>query len=371
MRPEFGCRLADYVFAPANATTAGQLANEVRAALERWEPRIDVGDVDIGFDAAGSGIVYIDVHYQIRGDNDPRNLVFPFYVIPEEQPGELTAASGECMTMPLPAPNLDDRHFQDLVDDAKRLVQQRCPEWTDHNVSDPGVTLIEAFAQMVDQLIYRLNRVPDRHYVKFLDLLGVQLFPPTAATGTVTFWLSAPQPHAVVVRAETEVATPRTDIEEPVVFATTAELQIVPCELRRVATQPAAQDAVGPDQHGWRTGSCRASPTCPGRRRAAHRAVRRRAVLRGAAAVRLPGPRRRHRPAEPAADLGGVERRGLEPRARSSTTTRAASTARATSSCTCPPPTGPRSSPGSGPAGCAAGSCGRTADQPAYTRDAR
>src|SRR5437879_7260937 len=78
------------------------------------------------------------------------------------------------------------------------------PEWTDHNVSDPGVTLIEAFAQMVDQLIYRLNRVPDRHYIKFLDLLGVQLFPPTAATGTVTFWLAAPQPAAVVVRAETE-----------------------------------------------------------------------------------------------------------------------------------------------------------------------
>ena len=146
--------------------------------------------------------------------------------------------------MPLPAPNLDDRRFQDLVDDAKRLVQQRCPEWTDHNVSDPGVTLIEAFAQMVDQLIYRLNRVPDRHYVKFLDLLGVQLFPPTAATGTVTFWLAAPQPAAVVVRAQTEVATPRTDVEEPVVFGTTAELQVAPCELHRVATQAAGADAV-------------------------------------------------------------------------------------------------------------------------------
>jgi predicted phage baseplate assembly protein len=144
--------------------------------------------------------------------------------------------------MPLPTPNLDDRRFQDLVDDAKRLVQQRCPEWTDHNVSDPGVTLIEAFAQMVDQLIYRLNRVPDRHYIKFLDLLGVQLFPPTAATGTVTFWLAAPQPAAVVVRAETEVATPRTDVEEPVVFGTTEELQVLPCELRCVATQAAGRD---------------------------------------------------------------------------------------------------------------------------------
>ena len=79
--------------------------------------------------------------------------------------------------MALPVPNLDDRRFQDLVDDAKRLVQQRCPEWTDHNVSDPGVTLIETFAWMTDQLLYRLNRVPDRHYVKFLELIGVQPLP--------------------------------------------------------------------------------------------------------------------------------------------------------------------------------------------------
>ncbi len=137
----------------------------------------------------------------------------------------------------LPAPNLDDRRFQDLVDDAKRLVQQRCPEWTDHNVSDPGVTLIEAFAQMVDQLIYRLNRVPDLHYVKFLELIGVELRPPAAARGTVTFWLSAPQPQPVLVRAETEVATPRTDIHEPIVFGTTRDLQIVPCSFAHAATQ--------------------------------------------------------------------------------------------------------------------------------------
>ncbi len=72
------------------------------------------------------------------------------------------------------APNLDDRHFQDLVDDARRRVQRNCSRWTDHNISDPGITLIEAFAYMVDQLIYRLNRVPDRNYIKFLELMGLQ-----------------------------------------------------------------------------------------------------------------------------------------------------------------------------------------------------
>src|SRR3954470_17210177 len=115
--------------------------------------------------------------------------------------------------MALPAPDLDDRGFQDFVDEAKLLVQRRCPEWTDHNVSDPGVTLIEAFAQMADQIVYRLNRVPDRNHVKFLELLGLDLRPPSAARGEVTFWLSAPQPQVVLVRADTEVATPRTDIE--------------------------------------------------------------------------------------------------------------------------------------------------------------
>src|ERR1700754_1802147 len=109
--------------------------------------------------------------------------------------------------MTLPVPDLDDRRFQDLVDEAKRLVQQRCPEWTDHNVSDPGVTLIETFAYLVDQLLYRLNRVPDKNYIAFLDLLGIRLFPPTAAGSDVDFWLSAPQPDVVTLPPGTEVTT--------------------------------------------------------------------------------------------------------------------------------------------------------------------
>src|SRR5450432_2415434 len=138
--------------------------------------------------------------------------------------------------MALPVPNLDDRRFQDLVDDAKRLVQQRCPGWTDHNVHDPGVTLIETFAFMTDQLLYRLNRVPDRVYVKFLDLIGVRLFPPTAARAAATFWLSAPVPDDVLVPAGAEIATPRASGGEPVSFTTTAELRIVSATRSRVAS---------------------------------------------------------------------------------------------------------------------------------------
>lgn len=140
--------------------------------------------------------------------------------------------------MSLPAPNLDDRRFQQLVDDAKRLVQQRCPEWTDHNVSDPGVTLIEAFAGMLDALHYRLNRVPDRHYVKFLELIGVSLFPPTAAEVPVTFWLSAPQPDVVEIPISTEVTTLRTEREEAIAFTTREPLRMPPCSVTHLAAAP-------------------------------------------------------------------------------------------------------------------------------------
>ena len=84
MRPDFGCRIHDFVFAEASATTAGQIAAEVRASLARWEPRIDVDDVDVNAEPSDQSLLYIDVRYHIRHRNDPRNLVFPFYTIPPE-----------------------------------------------------------------------------------------------------------------------------------------------------------------------------------------------------------------------------------------------------------------------------------------------
>lgn len=146
--------------------------------------------------------------------------------------------------MALPVPNLDDRRFQDLVDDAKRLVQQRCPEWTDHNVSDPGVTLIETFAWMTDQVLYRLNRIPERNYIKFLELIGVRLFPPTAARAAITFWLAGPQPGTIHIRPGTQAATVRTEADEAIVFTTVGDLPIVPCTLSRLASSLAGEKEV-------------------------------------------------------------------------------------------------------------------------------
>jgi predicted phage baseplate assembly protein len=147
--------------------------------------------------------------------------------------------------MAIPAPDLDDRRFQELVDDAKRFVMQRCPEWTDHNVSDPGVTLIETFAHMTDTLLYRLNRVPDRLYIKFLELMGLQLFPATSARTGVTFWLSGPATAPLTIPQNTRVATRRTDVDDALVFSTAAALPIVPVALAKVLTRRPHRDSDG------------------------------------------------------------------------------------------------------------------------------
>ncbi|MFJ2112272.1 putative baseplate assembly protein [Streptomyces sp. NPDC087850] len=146
--------------------------------------------------------------------------------------------------MALPSPNLDDRRFQQFVDDAKRYIQQRAPEWTDHNVSDPGVTLIETVAHMADQVVYRLNRVPEKNHLAFLDLIGITLFPPSAARADVTFWLSAPQEHPVLLATGTEVATGRSESEEAVVFATEHELTVLPCELSYLVVQREGEEII-------------------------------------------------------------------------------------------------------------------------------
>src|SRR3954447_11852872 len=85
MRPEFGARLAQFVFASGDATTAGLVAAEVQTALTRWEPRVVVEQVVVSTDADEPATLWIDIAYSVRSTNDRRNLVFPFYVIAERE----------------------------------------------------------------------------------------------------------------------------------------------------------------------------------------------------------------------------------------------------------------------------------------------
>jgi predicted phage baseplate assembly protein len=128
----------------------------------------------------------------------------------------------------LPEIVLDDRQFQDLVNEARVRVARRCPEWTDHNVSDPGITLIELFAWLTETLVYRVNRIPAKLHVALLELLGMRLRPPTAATTDIRFRLSAPpeDEDVVIAGGETEVATQRLGAEQPVVFQTEQDFTV-------------------------------------------------------------------------------------------------------------------------------------------------
>ena len=144
--------------------------------------------------------------------------------------------------MPLATPKLDDRHFQDIVDEAKKRIPYYIEEWTDHNVSDPGVTLIELFAWMTDTILYRVNQVPDLHYVKFMELLGIQLQEPVPAKALVTFWLSAPQETAVSIPSGTEVASTQTETQPSIIFTTDTEFSIRPPKLTNLMSYTVNED---------------------------------------------------------------------------------------------------------------------------------
>ncbi len=89
--------------------------------------------------------------------------------------------------MPLEAPQLDTRKFEDLLHEAQLRIPRYTPDWTDFNDSDPGITLVQLFAWLTEMMLYQMNRVPERNYIKFLQMLGLELQPAQAATAHLTF----------------------------------------------------------------------------------------------------------------------------------------------------------------------------------------
>src|SRR3954470_16049513 len=119
----------------------------------------------------------------------------------------------------IPPPKLDDRTFNDIVEEAISMIPRYAPEWTNHNPSDPGITLIELAAWMTDLLIYRLNQVPEKNYVAFLNLLGIKLRAPRAAKALVRFALVEGSSKVRVPRG-TQISTPQATEEHTVTFET-------------------------------------------------------------------------------------------------------------------------------------------------------
>lgn len=128
----------------------------------------------------------------------------------------------------LPPPNLDDRTWADLVSDAVALIPRYAPQWTNQGPGDVGVTLIELFAWLVEGLTYRLNQVPDKNYLAFLDLLGITRVPPEPARAFLTF---AAGPGVVVVPQGSQVQTAASETSAPIVFETDEDVSLLPINL--------------------------------------------------------------------------------------------------------------------------------------------
>ncbi|MBD2211944.1 putative baseplate assembly protein [Nostoc linckia FACHB-104] len=142
----------------------------------------------------------------------------------------------------LPSSNLDDRTFDELVEECILRIPRYCPEWTDHNLSDPGITLIELFAWLTDQMLFRFNRVPQKNYVAFLELLGIRLQPPAPAQTDLTFYLSSDLEESYTIPAGVEVATERTETSEAIVFTSDRPLVIGKPSLRNFLTSQIQED---------------------------------------------------------------------------------------------------------------------------------
>lgn len=131
--------------------------------------------------------------------------------------------------MTLPPPNLDDRDFQSLVDEALARIPTFTAEWTDFNESDPGRTLVELHAWLTETLLYRVNRLPDLAYVNFLNLLGTQPEPARAAQAELSFKFAdldkAGDPLTLLVPRRAQVGVDDPNLAEPLTFETDEALR--------------------------------------------------------------------------------------------------------------------------------------------------
>jgi hypothetical protein len=140
--------------------------------------------------------------------------------------------------MPLPVPNLDDRSYQDLVDELLARIPAHTPEWTNPQPGDPGRTLIELFAWLGDTLLYRVNLIPERQRLAFLRLLGVRMRPALAASALVSIQSdSADTPKSFLLPA-------RTGLKGPVPFETCSELDVLP-----LSAEFYLKRSLSPDEH--------------------------------------------------------------------------------------------------------------------------
>jgi hypothetical protein len=145
--------------------------------------------------------------------------------------------------MTLPLPNLDTRRWADLVAEGRSLIPRYAPGWTDHNIHDPGITLMELFAWLTELAIYRTNCIPQNHRRKFLSLLGFPPVPPHPAQVVLAFTLNSPSAATNQLSLPVGLAfgtavsqriTPNSNASSRLSFRTLAPLQVLPVQITAV-----------------------------------------------------------------------------------------------------------------------------------------
>ncbi|GEM_PF-758825 len=136
--------------------------------------------------------------------------------------------------MPIEAPNLDDLTYAEIVERAKQLIPVYCPEWTNFNDADPGMTLVQLFAWMTEMTIYRLNRVPDATYIHFLNFIGERQGPALPARTLVSFQKLNDKTPPVRLDKMVEVATEQTEDVDDVRFLTVRAVTVINPRLERI-----------------------------------------------------------------------------------------------------------------------------------------
>lgn len=135
--------------------------------------------------------------------------------------------------MPIKPPNLDDRRYADIVREARSLIPQYCPEWTNLSDSDPGITLVQLFAWMTEMTIFRLNRVPDKTYVHFLNFIGEERREARPATVPLTFYIRNEGVEVVELPPFTRCSTKQSGGSSALHFLTTDALTVHDSRLLR------------------------------------------------------------------------------------------------------------------------------------------
>ncbi len=125
----------------------------------------------------------------------------------------------------IPKINLDDRTFDDIFNEALRLIPRYCPEWTNHNTSDPGITLLELFSWMTEMTIYRLNKVPDKTYLSLLELMGLSLVTPQSARAIIQFFPVEGVNKNIEIKAGTQIAAVVSEADD-IVFETEKNIKV-------------------------------------------------------------------------------------------------------------------------------------------------